>query len=226
MPAAIPPELKHIIDEVLVKEAKLEDPRSNGDLAKFFKVSIPYIKKRKQALGISRIRPAAPAEASETKDIEPGEPVATKGYTEEVQPHGGRLIRGAHPRGGRPKGSKPGPASLQDIASFFNDIDPESVTKNSSGITYLERFLIGCVKQAESGKEAYASMILSALEKAGQTIKLTIENALPAGDSPKAVADPLFSAMDEERLRFEALRVLERQYSQPIEADYREVKEA
>jgi len=237
MPSAIPQELRKLIDEVLKQEAQQEIQKHNSELAKMFKVSIPYIKKRKQALGLSRPKPeprpkppkVEKADTQDTEDTAPQDTVEEEGYTLEVPPHGrGKLVRGVHPNGGRKKGSKAGPATLQDIASFFNEIDPTSEKKHGAQLTYLERFLIGCVHQAESGKEAYASMIFSALEKAGQTIKLTIENASigTTGDAPKALADPLFSAMDNERLRFEALRVLEAQYSQPLDAEFKEVQEA
>lgn len=220
MPARIPEELKKLIDDVI-----RQDEKSTSEISQMFHVSIPYIKKRKQALGISRPKPAA-AESSDQLDTEDTKDTEA-GYTLETPAHGkGKLVRGAHPNGGRKKGSKASPVSLQDIASFFGEINPATAKNGHAGQTYLEQFLRGCVIHAINGKEAYASMIFSAIEKSGAQIKLTIENALGNDPQPKALADPLFSAMDNERLRFEALRVLEAQYSQPLDAEFKEVQEA
>jgi hypothetical protein len=237
MPIPIAPDIKVVIDDLLKQNHSLppEEQKQLSEISKMFAVSVAYLKKRKQALGLSRPKAeAAPKpERKDTEDTGDTEDTAeeakqdTEGYTLETPAHGGgKLVRGVHPDGGRKKGTKMAPATLQDIASFFSQIDPTTVKKAGGPITYLQRFLIGCIVQAEAGKERYADLILSALEKSGQKIHLTVENAPGSMIEKQSLPDPLFSAMDDERLRLEAIKVLEARHQQPIEADFKEVAEA
>jgi hypothetical protein len=233
MPVAIPADIKAVIDDLLKHNHSLpaEEQKQLSEISKMFAVSVAYLKKRKQALGLSRPK-AEPApkpkkeDTEDTADTEAEGEQDTEGYSLETPAHGGgKLVRGVHPNGGRKKGTKLAPATLQDIASFFSEIDPTTVNKAGGPITYLQRFLIGCIVQAENGKERYADLILSAIEKSRTEIRLTVENAPGSVAEKQSLPDPLFSVMDDERLRLEAIKVLEARH-QPIEADFREVQEA
>lgn len=192
MPAPLPEDKRRQI------EAALMLPNPNLKLiAVGFGVSVSTVKNIKKGLGL---------------------PSANDGQTEDKprlipQAHGGALLAPDAKRTARSVTTKPKRITLAQVSEWFAQQSP-----NSSDQTNWDVFMQGMLKNAIDGKEAYASMLLAAIEKV---------NPLTPGLGPggKAVEptllDPLFAGMSDEDLDRHVKRLILAQ-EEVIDAEYSE----
>lgn len=131
------------------------------------------------------------------------------------QPHGGALLAPDAPRAAPSKSTKPNRITLVQVSEWFAQTCPQA----QDGVTNWDVFMRGMLKNAVEGKEAYASMILSAIEKVNP-----LTPGLGMGGKPlekQTVLDPLFASMSDEDLDRHVKRMLLSE-SEVIDAEFEE----
>lgn len=123
-----------------------------------------------------------------------GLPSANDGQTDDKerlikQPHGGALLAPHAKRAAPTKSTKPNRITLAQVSEWFAQVCPQA----SDGATNWDVFMRGMLKNAIDGKEAYASMILTAIREANEAGK-----SLSAGNA--SVIDPMFGTMPDDEL--------------------------
>jgi transposase-like protein len=180
MPAPLPEDKRRQI------EAALLLPNANlKQIAAIFGVSESSVKNIKKRLGLT----AKPDGQTE------GKPRLIK------QAHGGALLAPDAPRPVQRIATKPKRITLAQVSEWFAQQSQDNNEK-----TNWDVFMQGMLKNAIDGKEAYASMLLSAIEKVNP-----LTPGLGPGGKPiekQTILDPLFADMPDDELDRHVKRLL------------------
>jgi transposase len=180
MPAPLPEDKRRQIEAaLLLPDANLKQ------IAVLFGVSESSVKNIKKRLGLT----AKPDGQTE------GKPRLIK------QAHGGALLAPDAPRPAQRTTTKPNRITLAQVSEWF-----AKQSQDSDGKTNWDVFMQGMLKNAIDGKEAYASMLLSAIEKVNP-----LTPGLGPGGKPlekQTILDPLFANMPDDELDRHIKRML------------------